>query len=651
MVNPHRILSILLAGVLLFPGFSFSSAPIAAAQTAPVILTAAQAVYTPYASSWFNDGLRTAKYTYSKGYVGGTVRNAAWKFVAPADGRYGISVRAKFSYTNFYPYIVTDAPYTVSINGVQQGDIIRVDQRNLRDAWKELSSYDLRANDEVKVTVSNESSQKYYVIADAVKVEKKNSNQAQWLDQRFDLELRSIVGAGEGEGESNKEQIDIAFIMDNTGHNAILARGGNDEQFIAGQLQLANNVFAMSQLPIRVKNVGVSTLGIQNVPEAPSIASIMGTMYDTVHVTEPRELAHADVVVLIIDRSDIPYDCGAIYMPTSDHQPTSEESFFIVMNATCVMDGHPILIHELGHALGAGHENELPADRVFPYAVAYLGEKTIAPGNVIRYRTVVSQYDVSRELVPVFSSPDYVVDIEDKVTHAVIATVPVGSATQDNARAVRTMAPLVADYRSPIDDVVLQYELQQWAYDMLPSQRFLHDWFIVSGALPAGLRLTTDGFLDGQVQNAGVFTATVQARETSTMSILGVTETYETIHEGTIAINVQQHSSFQNPRNRLDVNDNGVVEPIDALIIINIINAYGNQGDATAFMDQHPELKDGKHFVDVNGDNQIGPADALAIINKLNGQTSAGEGEMSFNDVDDDGILFLSFSFPSFIFL
>lgn len=60
----------------------------------------------------------------------------------------------------------------------------------------------------------------------------------------------------------------------------------------------------------------------------------------------------------------------------------------------------------------------------------------------------------------------------------------------------------------------------------------------------------------------------------------------------------------QNPRNRFDVNNDGHVQPIDALLILNAIN--------------NPALRTSPNlFLDVNGDGFVQPLDALLILNHI----------------------------------
>ena len=83
-------------------------------------------------------------------------------------------------------------------------------------------------------------------------------------------------------------------------------------------------------------------------------------------------------------------------------------------------------------------------------------------------------------------------------------------------------------------------------------------------------------------------------------------------------------SDWQNPILRYDVNNDSAVSPIDALLLINYINAQASPP---------PPLPDprpvGAPFYDVNGDDFATAEDVLAVINEINrlNSPSGGEGE------------------------
>lgn len=88
-------------------------------------------------------------------------------------------------------------------------------------------------------------------------------------------------------------------------------------------------------------------------------------------------------------------------------------------------------------------------------------------------------------------------------------------------------------------------------------------------------------------------------------------------------------ASLENPWQNgrpLDVNNDGVVQPIDALIVINDLNR-------NSIRDLPRQLGDGDRipsFFDVSGDRKITPIDALIVINWLNRNPggAGGEGEI-----------------------
>jgi len=82
--------------------------------------------------------------------------------------------------------------------------------------------------------------------------------------------------------------------------------------------------------------------------------------------------------------------------------------------------------------------------------------------------------------------------------------------------------------------------------------------------------------------------------------------------------------SFQNPRNSLDVNDDGYIAADDVLTIINRINA----GPLPAT--SGPELRSpliAAPYLDTTGDGIVAADDVLRVINYLNSRSSNAEGE------------------------
>ena len=89
--------------------------------------------------------------------------------------------------------------------------------------------------------------------------------------------------------------------------------------------------------------------------------------------------------------------------------------------------------------------------------------------------------------------------------------------------------------------------------------------------------------------------------------------------EGTIANDDGLSPPYRNPRLQWDVNGDGIISALDALIVINHLNSNG-AGPLPA-----PSPTAARLYIDVNGDAQVSPLDALNVINYLNinGVTSA----------------------------
>lgn len=77
-------------------------------------------------------------------------------------------------------------------------------------------------------------------------------------------------------------------------------------------------------------------------------------------------------------------------------------------------------------------------------------------------------------------------------------------------------------------------------------------------------------------------------------------------------------TGFKNPREAVDVNDDGHITPVDALLVINQLNSAGAHqlGVQLAASAAGP-------YIDTNGDGYLTPVDALLVINRLNANAAA----------------------------
>ncbi len=125
---------------------------------------------------------------------------------------------------------------------------------------------------------------------------------------------------------------------------------------------------------------------------------------------------------------------------------------------------------------------------------------------------------------------------------------------------------------------------------------------------------------------------------------LGVNETaFDT--DGTVSAGeiqdteiIVQSNPFQNPLARFDVNKSGVVTPLDALNVINLLAIYNRNrlptDSASIPLNPPPaymnDIINGRFLPDVNGDGKVSAQDALVVINELartRRNAAAGEGE------------------------
>ena len=87
-------------------------------------------------------------------------------------------------------------------------------------------------------------------------------------------------------------------------------------------------------------------------------------------------------------------------------------------------------------------------------------------------------------------------------------------------------------------------------------------------------------------------------------------------------------SPWQNPLLAQDVNADGVVTPLDVLIVINTLNAEGPHALPPPVPPNVPPP-----YLDVNGDGYVTPLDVLVIVNYLNDQALAASQAITASDV------------------
>ncbi len=125
------------------------------------------------------------------------------------------------------------------------------------------------------------------------------------------------------------------------------------------------------------------------------------------------------------------------------------------------------------------------------------------------------------------------------------------------------------------------------------------------------------------VQSDGSVTFTPTPGFSGTTSFQYAVADDEGVFSNVATVTVRVSSSiYQNPNNRLDVNADGLISPIDALLVINALNTGGPRPLPDDLFVPPP-------FLDVSGNRQLEALDALLVINFLNrnGNGSNAEGE------------------------
>ncbi len=105
-------------------------------------------------------------------------------------------------------------------------------------------------------------------------------------------------------------------------------------------------------------------------------------------------------------------------------------------------------------------------------------------------------------------------------------------------------------------------------------------------------------------------------------------------------VKINSPSPWQNPMNRYDVDGDGNLSPLDALVVINHLNRLSGTNPNGSLPVFDPKFPLEQFFVDVNGSNSCEPLDVLEIINQINtiprGNGEGAEGESNqpfFSDI------------------
>ena len=107
-------------------------------------------------------------------------------------------------------------------------------------------------------------------------------------------------------------------------------------------------------------------------------------------------------------------------------------------------------------------------------------------------------------------------------------------------------------------------------------------------------------------------------------------DSFDEVNPNDVLFDRTEFRSFaiHNPNNPLDTNEDGIVAPHDALLVINYLNS--NESPSFEFSVSDNQVPDG--LIDVNNDRHISPFDALLIINHLN--SANGQANFAIDQAD-----------------
>ena len=120
-----------------------------------------------------------------------------------------------------------------------------------------------------------------------------------------------------------------------------------------------------------------------------------------------------------------------------------------------------------------------------------------------------------------------------------------------------------------------------------------------------------------------------QARRSATKGLIRRTLLAERLEQRSLlAADLGFVSDYWNQARPTDVNADGSVAPIDAVLIINSLNSRGSRLLPQGGSGEGPQAASTPTFYDVNNDGHLSPIDAVLVINALNAEGEGPNGEL-----------------------
>lgn len=435
---------------------------------------------------------------------------ASWEFTNLEPGTYRVSA-------HWVPrtWLNPQAQYTVAGASSQT---VTIDQRTAPSEWNTIvDAVTVDDMGTLRIELTSSIGDKY-LYADAVKVEKV-------VDVEY---FFSGLPSEEAEGEDDTPAIiDLLIVYSpDAARDSAVKAGAEDTSSvepILGEIYYAvqqlNDTFVNSNISAKV-NVRSIRPASDAIVLYPNQAQSLNAVFND-DTLEAAERDGADIVIFI-GASDTQLEYCGVSAGFTEESGISDpadvvvgselfvrmatNNYLVVMNQKCLDKG--TLAHEVGHLLGAGHQAEDTTFlRLEPWANAY----DIGIGNrrTLMYSEVL---DTGQTRVLVFSQPNLYYRIGD-------ISYELGSEDHNNARTVRKVAPLVAQYR----DVPLVLEIQNTDLHKTVDTNYIYRGVKARGGVgayswsmsghPNGLTISNVGVIYGTPTEVGTFTITVRVQD------------------------------------------------------------------------------------------------------------------------------------------
>ncbi|MEZ6135388.1 MAG: tandem-95 repeat protein [Pirellulaceae bacterium] len=221
-------------------------------------------------------------------------------------------------------------------------------------------------------------------------------------------------------------------------------------------------------------------------------------------------------------------------------------------------------------------------------------------GTAIRNETGVVQYIAGAGFRGIDTFGYRVRDLAGNLSNEATVTVTVNNAPVANNDSTFTFKNESIDINVLANDTDFDGTLNPSTVEVVVSPTPAGTTEVLPGGI---IRFTPETGFAGQVQ----FSYTVADDVGTTSNVANV------------LVRVQ-NSKWQNPEGSLDVNGDGFVSPIDALLLINYLNSGAETFLPLSGVTPPP-------YLDPSGDESISPVDTLLVINFLNSRSGGGEGE------------------------